>query len=60
MNERFLEFVHKHSGEVSSRVDVTGQSDRQVEKCMRGMLINIGDDWFVRDTLDDHGDKEPF
>jgi hypothetical protein len=47
---RYMEFVNMKTGEVSNRVDVTGQSDRQVERCLRGMLINIGDDWFVRDT----------
>jgi len=30
-------------------LDVTGQSDNQVERCLRGMLINISDEWFVDD-----------
>lgn len=50
--QRFLEFVNHDTGEVARRVDVTGRSDREVERCMRGMLINIGDRWFVRDTAD--------
>jgi len=50
--KRYLEFVNLDTGEVSTRVDVTGHSERMVEKCLRGMLINIGERWYVRDTAD--------
>lgn len=50
--KRYLEFVNFKTGEVGQRVDVTGQSERQVGRCLRGMLINKHDDWFVRDTAD--------
>lgn len=51
-NQRYLEFVNLRTDDVSNRVDVTDRSERFVEKCLRGMLINIGPDWFVRDTAD--------
>jgi hypothetical protein len=51
--ERFLEFVSMETGEVGKRVNITGYSERMVEKCLRGMLINIHPDWFVRDTADE-------
>ncbi len=50
--KRYLEFVNYRTGEVSKRVDVTGKSEHEIERCERGMLINIGDSWFVRDTGD--------
>lgn len=58
--KRYLEFVHWATGEVSTRVDVTGQSERQIEKCMRGMLINIGEGWGVRDTGDPNDERGSF
>lgn len=50
--KRYLEFVNLDTGEIARRVDVTGFSERSVEQCLRGMLINIGERWFVRDTAD--------
>lgn len=52
---RHLEYVHLQTREVAQRVDVTGRSEREVERCLRGMLINISDDYFVRDTADGAG-----
>jgi hypothetical protein len=49
---RFLEIVNLDTGEVARRVEVTGRSERHVERMLRGMLINLGDRWFVRDTAD--------
>lgn len=51
-NKRYLEFVNLRTDEVSNRVDVTDRSERYVEKCILGMLRNIGRDWVVRDTAD--------
>lgn len=31
-------------------VDVTGKSDREVDRVMRGMLINMSDAYFVQDS----------
>lgn len=50
--KRYLEAVHLRTGEVGTRCDVTGHSERQVERCLRGMLINMHEDWYVRDTAD--------
>jgi hypothetical protein len=50
--KRYLEFVNFKTGEIGHRIDVTDRPERFVEKCLHGMLINIGPDWFVRDTAD--------
>jgi hypothetical protein len=55
---RFLEFVNLKTGEVGLRCDVTGDSKHNVERCLRGMLINIHPDWFVRDTKDQESGRE--
>ena len=47
---RYLQFRNWKTGATGRRVDVTGQSERQVARCLRGMLINIGDDWLVDDV----------
>ncbi len=39
--------------EIVHSVDVTDQSERDVERVMRGMLINMSDDFFITDSLDD-------
>ena len=48
--KRFLQFVNTKTGEVARSIDVTGKSERAIERCMSGMLINIGQDWRVHDT----------
>lgn len=53
VRKRYLEFVNAKTGEIGQRVDVTGHGERVIERCTRGMLINIGQDWFVRDTADE-------
>jgi hypothetical protein len=50
MSERELYFQNTKTGEISGRVDVSGRSQREVDRCIRGMLINKHDDWLVRDT----------
>lgn len=42
---------HIKTGEIVKRVDVTGQSEIRIEKCMLGMLINMNqDDYRIEDT----------
>ena len=53
MSKRELYFKNYKTGEVSGRVDVTRRSEREIERVMRGMLINKHDDWLVHDTNDD-------
>ena len=53
MSKRELYFKNYKTGEVGQRANVTGLSERQVEKCLRGMLINKHDDWLVFDTADE-------
>lgn len=48
--KRYLQFKHLRTGEIASSIDVTGRSEREIERTIRGMLINIGDDWRVHDT----------
>ena len=39
------------SGEIVKRVDVTGQSEINIERCMMGMLINMNqEDFRIEDT----------
>jgi hypothetical protein len=47
---RAMYFRHGRTGEIEGAFWVTGQSERQIERIERGMLINIGDDWFACDT----------
>ena len=40
--------------ETVKELDVTGRSDRDVDRIMRGMLINMNrEKYFVRDTKDE-------
>jgi hypothetical protein len=50
MSERYLQFRNTRTGQTHGRIDVTGHSERSVERVMRGMLINIGDEWVVDDS----------
>jgi curli biogenesis system outer membrane secretion channel CsgG len=50
---RELRVVRTATGEVVHRVDVTGQSDRFVEKCLRGLLTNMNrEEFHVEDSRD--------
>jgi hypothetical protein len=52
MKRRYLQFVNSETGERAEnpgKVDVTGKSERQIEKIERGMLMRCGDDWYVDD-----------
>lgn len=49
---RYLQFVNSKTGERAEnpgKIDITGKSEREIEKIERGMLRNIGDDWYVDD-----------
>lgn len=52
--KRYLEVVEIKTGEVVTRIDVSGRSESAIEKCTRGMLINMSEKFFVRDTGDRH------
>jgi len=50
-DKREILVKHIKTGEVVKRVDVTGQSENQIERCMRGMLINMNqEDYRIEDT----------
>lgn len=51
--ERYLEFRNWKTRERGMRVNVTGRSERSIERVERGMLYNIGENWYVYDSLDD-------
>lgn len=60
MSERYVQAYNPKTGETGNRVDVTGRSEREVERVLRGMLINIHEDWLVRDSAwDDETAKDP-
>jgi curli biogenesis system outer membrane secretion channel CsgG len=55
---RELRVVRTDTGEVVHLVDVTGKSDREVEKVMGGMLRNMDRERFhVEDSEDDQRSK---
>jgi hypothetical protein len=49
--KRYLEIVEIETREIVKRVDVTGKSERNIERVMSGMLTNMSEKFFVRDTL---------
>jgi len=51
MEKREILVKHMKTGEIVNRVDVTGQSEINIERCMRGMLINMNqEDYRIEDT----------
>lgn len=54
MTKRFLQFEHAEHG-IERRIEVTGKSERQIERIERGMLINCNVDggWFVNDVTEE-------
>jgi hypothetical protein len=53
MNERYLEYVDTTTREVVHRVKIKETtSDRELQRIMRGMMINMRDGLFIRDTED--------
>jgi hypothetical protein len=49
---RHLEVVEIETREVVKRLDVTGRTERDVERCLSGLLRNMSDRFYVRDTAD--------
>jgi len=43
--------------EIIRRIDVTGKSDRQIEKVTIGLLHNMSDDYFVDDSFAGEDDE---
>lgn len=51
---RAIEVINMESGEVVHFIDVTGKSDRHVERAMDGMLRQMDlDRYSVRDTAEE-------
>lgn len=50
MSKQELRVVHATTREVVKTIDVTGRSDRHVEKVVLGLLRNMGDAYFVDDS----------
>jgi hypothetical protein len=52
MAKRYLQFENWRTGEVANRIDVTGKSEREIEKLETGMLINcdVEGGWGVNDV----------
>lgn len=49
---RYLQFVNYRTGERAEnpgKIDVTGKSEREIERILSGMLRKAGDDWYVDD-----------
>lgn len=56
--KRYLVFRNLHTRETTGRkVDVTGRSEREIAQITGGMLINIGENWFV-DEVEEPDDGE--
>ena len=54
MKKRELRVVDLETREVVHRSDVTGKSDRHVERAMNGLLMKIDTDrYYVADSADD-------
>ncbi len=50
-NKREILVLRIFTGEVVKRVDVTGQSENRIERCMLGMLLNMNqEDYRIEDT----------
>jgi len=45
---KYIEIVHMESGKVENRIEVTGHSQREIEKIEDGVNINLHDDYMTR------------
>lgn len=52
----FLVPTHVRTGEQAKRIDVTGESERMIEKITSGLLRNMSEDWFVDEVTVDEAD----
>lgn len=49
--QRFLEITNIATGEIEESFNVTGDTERQVERLLRGILINLNrEEFFVADN----------
>lgn len=49
--QRFLEITNIATGEVEESFNVTGDTERQVERLLRGILLNLNrEEFFVADN----------
>jgi hypothetical protein len=54
----YLEIVNDETGIVAKRINVTGKSERQVERTENGMMMRINmNDWHVRER--DYDEAQP-
>lgn len=60
--QRFLEITNISTGEVTESFNVTGDTERQVERLLRGILLNLNrEEFFVADnTREQQTDQEVF
>ena len=59
MDERKLQVVDIKTFEVVKEIDVAGHGDGNIERMLRGMLINMNrDKYFVRDTGEEPNNEE--
>ena len=44
----YIEIVHMESGKVEHRIDITGLSQREIDRIEAGININLHDDYMTR------------
>jgi hypothetical protein len=49
-DRRYLFRRHSETDECDGPIEVTGKSEREIERLERGMLMNLHEDWFVEDA----------
>jgi hypothetical protein len=49
-DKRTLRIVNKTTKEVVKEIDVTGEPNVQVIKCLMGMMINLHENYYVEDA----------
>lgn len=54
MTKRYLQFRNWKTEDATPPIDVTGRSEREIERIERGMLMNcdVEAGWFVDDTTE--------
>lgn len=52
-DKRELRVTDKTTGEVIRRIDVTGRSERDIDRITGGLLINMSPRYFVADSADE-------
>ena len=52
----YFERVHSVTGERAGRIDVTGRSERDIDRIERGALRNMHPDWYL-DLVVEHAGR---